>query len=126
MSRDDIRRHGPYRARDGVIMGVCKGLADYFNMSVFWMRALAVLAFIFTGFWPITGIYFLAALLMKPEPVVPFQTEADEEFYNSFTTSRQMALHRLQRTYNRLDRRMRRMEAIVTGREYRWRQRLGE
>ena len=54
---------------------------------------------------------------MKPEPVVPFQSEADEEFYNSLTTSRSMALHRLKRTYDNLDRRIQRIEGIVTARE---------
>jgi len=37
-----------------------------------------------------------------------------------------LALRRLQHTYDRLDRRIRRMESIVTHREYRWRQRLDE
>ena len=90
------------------------------------MRIIAVIIMFATGLWPIVGIYFVAALLMKPAPVVPFRTEADHEFYNSFTSSRRMALHRLQRTYDRLDRRIGRMESIVTHREYQWRQRLGQ
>jgi phage shock protein C len=126
MRRAHERKGGPYRARDGMILGVCAGLADYFDMSVFWIRIIAVIIMVATGLWPIVGIYFLAALLMKPAPVVPIKTDADQEFYNSFTTSRSMALSRLERTYERLDRRIRRMEGIVTEREYQWRQRLGE
>ena len=125
MRRGHERKGGPYRARDGMILGVCAGLADYFDMSVFWIRVIAVVVMLVTGLWPIVGIYFVAALLMKPAPVMPLRTEADEEFYNSFTSSRRMALHRLERTYERLDRRIRRMEGIVTQREYQWRQRLG-
>ncbi|MFO8007123.1 MAG: PspC domain-containing protein [Candidatus Brocadiia bacterium] len=125
MKRENAERHGaPYRARDGMILGVCKGLAEHLNVSVFWTRMVALAVLILTGVWPIVGLYLLAALLMKPEPVVPFQSEADEEFYNSFTSSRRMALHRLKRTFDRLDRRIRRMEGIVTDRERRWRQRL--
>jgi phage shock protein C len=126
MRRAHERKGGPYRARDGMILGVCAGLADYFDMSVFWIRIIAVIIMVATGLWPSVGIYFLAALLMKPAPVVPIKTDADQEFYNSFTTSRSMALSRLERTYERLDRRIRRMEGIVTEREYQWRQRLGE
>jgi phage shock protein C len=126
MRRAHERKGGPYRARDGMILGVCAGLADYFDMSVFWIRIIAVIIMVATGLWPIVGIYFLAALLMKPAPVVPIKTDADQEFYNSFTTSRSMALSRLERTYERLDRRIRRMEGIVTEREYQWRQRMGE
>ncbi len=69
MSRfNSMSRPGLYRSRNGVIMGVCRGLADYFDFSVFWIRAIAVILFIFTGFWPVVAIYFLAALLMKSEP----------------------------------------------------------
>ena len=35
-------RTGPYRSRSGVFLGVIKGLADYFNLSVFWCRVVAV------------------------------------------------------------------------------------
>ncbi len=127
MSRYDTRkRSGPYRARDGMILGVCKGIADHFEMSPFWVRIIAVLIMLMTGLWPIVALYLLAALLMKPEPVLPFETEADEEFYNSFTASREMALHRLKRTFDRLDRRIRRMESIVTSREHEWHRRMGQ
>ena len=117
---------GPYRSRDGIILGVIKGLADYFNLSVFWLRVVAVALLFFTGLWPIIGIYLLAALLMKPEPVLAFQDDGDQEFYNSYTSSRTMALQRLKRTYSNLDRRLRRMEDIVTTREYDWDTRLNQ
>jgi phage shock protein C len=125
MSRHDTeRRAGPYRARDGMILGVCKGIADYFGMSAFWVRIIALLILLLSGIWPIVALYLLAALIMKPEPVLPFESEADEEFYNSFTSSREMALHRLKRTFDRLDRRIRRMESVVTSREREWHRRL--
>jgi len=112
------QRSGPYRARDGMLFGVCKGLARHLNFPVFWMRMIVLALFLFTGFWPIGALYFLAGLIMPLEPVVPFETEADEEFYRTYTSSRHMALHRLQRTFDRLERRIRRMEDIVTARDY--------
>lgn len=63
---------------------------------------------------------------MKPEPVMPLQTDADAEFYNSYVTSRSAALQRLKRTYDNLDRRIQRIEDIVTNREYDWDRRLSE
>jgi phage shock protein C len=108
-----------------MILGVCKGLAEHLGFSVFWMRAIAVVILICTGLWPITGLYLLAALVMKPEPVLPFTSAGEEEFYGSFTRSRQMALGRLNRTFERLNRRIERMESIVTARDYDWGQRLG-
>ena len=61
---------------------------------------------------------------MKPEPVLPLQTEDDEEFYNSFASSRRMAIHRLKRTFDHLDRRIQRIESIVTARDFDWDSRL--
>lgn len=88
------------------------------------MRALWVGAGFLTGFMPIVIAYLVAALLMKPEPMVPFQTEADREFYDSYMSSREMGVHRLKRTYDNLDRRIRRMESIVTSKDYSWDKRL--
>ncbi len=63
------RRHGRlYRSRDGMIFGVCKGLADCWNLRVFWVRIVAVAILLCTGIFPIVFIYLIAALLMKPEP----------------------------------------------------------
>lgn len=64
----DSPRHGLYRSRDGIIFGVCKGIANYLDLSVGWIRVLTVLAFIFSGFFPTAVLYVLAALVMKKEP----------------------------------------------------------
>ena len=63
-------RGGLYRSRDGVVCGVCRGLAEYFDVSVFGTRAVAVIAFLLTGFWPTVVAYFIAAIMMKKEPYV--------------------------------------------------------
>lgn len=63
---------GIYRSRNGLIFGVCRGLAERFNLSVFWVRVLVIAAFIFTGFWPVGAIYLLAALLMRREPAYAY------------------------------------------------------
>lgn len=115
-----------YRSRHGVIFGVCRGVADYMNVSVFWLRVVTVAVLLFTGIWPVLGLYVLAALLMKPEPILPLHSEEDQEFYDSYTHSRSMALHRLKRTFDGLDRRIQRMESIVTARDYDWDRRLRE
>ncbi|MBW2092618.1 MAG: envelope stress response membrane protein PspC [Deltaproteobacteria bacterium] len=117
-------RRGPYRSRHGILLGVCQGLADYFNFSVFWTRVIVVGLLIFTGFWPVAGLYLLAGLLMKPEPVIPFDSDEDQEFYDSFTRSRGMALRRVKRAYDNLNRRLQRMEDIVTTKEFNWDQRF--
>jgi len=119
-----ILRGGVYRSRNGIILGVCRGIAEYFDFSIFWVRAIALILLFITGFWPITGLYFIAALLMKPEPVVPIQTEEEQEFYDSYTHSSRGAVDRLKRRYDNLERRIQRMEHTVTTREFDWDHRL--
>lgn len=65
------RRPGLYRSRRKMILGVCRGLADYFSIPAFGVRAAALVLLIGTGFWPIGALYLMAALILKPEPVWP-------------------------------------------------------
>jgi phage shock protein C len=107
-----------YRSRRGIILGVCRGLAEHFALSVFWVRVAVFIIFLFTGFWPVGVIYIIAGLILKPAPVVPFQNENDQEFYQSYTTSRESALQRLKRKFDNIDQRIRRMEHTVTSRDF--------
>ncbi|MBW2368714.1 MAG: envelope stress response membrane protein PspC [Deltaproteobacteria bacterium] len=116
----DITSGGLYRSRKGVLLGVCRGIADFFNFSVFWTRVIAVLTLIISGFWPITGIYFLAALLMKPEPVIPIYSDDEQDFYDEYVHSRKYATDRLRRRFDTIDRRVRRMEDVVTSKDFEW------
>src|SRR5262245_50185597 len=122
---------GLYRARRGLILGVCKGVAQYFDCygigvlrSVFWVRTIAIALLIFAGIWPMLIVYIVAALFMKPEPVLPLETEEEQDFYNSYASSRSMALRRVKRIYDHLDRRVQRLESMVTTREYDWERRF--
>ncbi len=117
---DKLSRDGIYRSRNGVIFGVCRGLAEHFDFSVFWARAIAIIFLLVSGFWPAIGLYLIATLLMKPAPVVPIKTDAEQEFYDSYTHSRHMAAGRLKRRFENLERRLQRMEHIVTTREFDW------
>lgn len=117
-------RHGNsrrfYRSRNGVIFGVCSGLAKYFDFNVFWIRAICVLFLFLSGLWPILGIYILASLIMKPEPVRPINTEEEQEFYDTYVHSPNSAVQRIKQRYGRLEKRIRRMEDSVTSREFEW------
>ncbi len=66
---------GLYRSRTGMLFGVCKGLAEYFDLSLFWLRVIVLVLFVSTGFIPAGLAYILAALLMKLEPRYSAYTE---------------------------------------------------
>lgn len=118
-------RRGIYRSRQGVIFGVCRGLAQHFDFSVFWVRVIAVILLFFTGFVPAIVVYLLAALMMKSEPSAPLSATDEREFYDNDTVSRHDAARRLKRRYQELDERIRRMEDKVTSKEYSWERRMG-
>ena len=124
---DDVsiyRRRRFYRSRRGVFMGVCRGLAEHFDVSVFWVRVGAVALLMVSGVWPAVLAYVVAGLLLKPEPVLPLSSDGEAEFYNSYADSRHLAIRRLKRTYDDLARRIRRVEDIVTSRDFDWERRL--
>lgn len=113
-----------YRSRCGLIFGVCRGIAEYAEISVFWVRFGAILACLFTGFWPMVLLYIAAAIFLKPAPVIAFTDDEDWDFYQSYVTDRKRALWRLKRQCEALDRRTRRMETIVTDKAYDWERRF--
>ena len=115
---------GLFRARDGVFLGVCKGIADSFHIPVVWLRAGVIFAFIVSGFFPLFFVYFVAAFFMKPAPVIPLYSDDEREFYDSYVYSRGSALSRLKSTFNKLDRRIQRIEDVVTRREFDWDRKL--
>lgn len=112
MHYESTMHTGLYRSRRGLIFGVCRGLAEYMNVSVFWLRVLVVITFIFTGFWPLAGIYLVAALLMKPEPTLVLCREEASAYRGARTTCDSLE-HRLQR-----------LEGAVTSKERDWERRL--
>jgi phage shock protein C len=124
MSNYYDKQGGIYRSRDGVFLGVCKGISEYFDFSLFWIRMVMVVFFIFSGFWPVIGVYLVAAFFMKPEPIKPITSEGEREFYDSYVHSPRSAAHRLKKKFRDLDRRIRRMEDEVTAREYDWERRF--
>ena len=65
-------------------------------------------------------MYLVLALIMKPAPIITPMNEAEEEFYASYADSRRHALNRLNRSFDGLERRLRRIEDTVTSREFQW------
>lgn len=117
-------REALYRARDGVLLGVCKGLARHFDVPVNLMRAVVLVLCFITGIWPVGLIYLIAAMIMRVEPVLPFANEDERTFYDSYASSRTGALQRMKRSFDNLDRRLRRMEDVVTSRDFEWERRM--
>ena len=124
MSTKSHTTHTLYRSRSGMIFGVCQGLADYADLPVFWVRFGAVVGGFLTGFWPLVLIYIVAAIFLRPAPVIEFTDDEDWNFYQTYVSDRKMALYRLKKRCEALSKRTRRMENIVTNKEYDWERRF--
>jgi len=120
----ELRPDQLYRSRSGLLLGVCKGLARFLDVPVFWMRVFIVVLTPFTGVLPMIGAYLVAGFLIKPEPVLPPDSDEERAFYNDYVSSRANAIERIKRRFDRLDRRIRRLEDHVTSREFDFDRRL--
>lgn len=85
---------------------------------------MVVVVLMITGIWPMIGIYVVAALVMKPEPIRPFESVAERDFYDSYMDSRHRTARRVRRRYDNIDQRIRRMEDIVTGKDFEWEEKM--
>lgn len=63
------RLHWLYRDREnGLIFGVCAGIADYFEVDVLIVRAVTLIALLLF-FVPTVAAYLTAAVLLKDRPL---------------------------------------------------------
>lgn len=65
--------HSPYQKRllrspNGILFGVCEGVARRFGVSAFLVRLITLIAFFSTGFFPVGFAYYLMVLLMPVGP----------------------------------------------------------
>ena len=116
----------PYRSRDGMILGVCKGLAEYLSMPTWAVRFFVVIAALFGGLWPMLGLYVLAGIVMQPQPVVPLADASEGDFYDSYARDPERAMGGLRQRYTGVERRLRRLEDLAVSREKDFDRRLGQ
>ncbi len=54
-----------YRSKDGIIFGVCQGIADWKGINAGYIRLTLIILTVFTGFFPF-GLLYLAAAFFLP------------------------------------------------------------
>lgn len=110
-----MERKQMYRSNDSVIFGVCGGIAEYFDLSPWGVRLVWVLLVIIGLPFTIVAYIALALLLKrKPLPQMPPYEEWRERAYTNSDRLRQVA-----ERFEKLDRRLQRMESIVTSPQFR-------
>lgn len=103
--------------RNGKVMGVCAGIADYFGWNVTVIRILAIIALFW--FMPATLlVYFVLGFLLPVKPDKLYDWDTDDEYWRSVRRSAASTFSDLRHRFREFDMRMQRMETYVTSRQY--------
>ncbi len=108
-----------HRAPDGMLLGVCKGIAQSRNLPVPAVRLAVVALTMITGFWPGIALYILTAALM--EASAPQGGVSEEERFRPDPRAERARLMRdLKERILRMDKRIQRMEDQVVRPDFHW------
>lgn len=110
--------HRLYRDREhAMLAGVCAGLAAYFGFNRKGVRIIFILGAIF--FLPfVAAAYVLLVLLLPVKPREVHVDKEKEEFWREVSNAPADVFSNVKHRFRELDRRLQRMEAFVTSKEF--------
>ena len=114
-------RANPHRLyRDGenaVVAGVCAGIAEYFGLNRKGVRIVVAFSALF--FLPFVAVsYVVLALVLPVKPVEVNVDREKAEFWRNVSNAPSDVFSNVKHRFRELDRRLQRMEAFVTSREF--------
>lgn len=123
-----------YRSRNGMIFGVCQGIADWRDLPVGYIRLGIIIALVFTGFFPVGLLYLAAGFFLPVEP-----REGKSDYYKRDARgrrdyrresrrekSRGFTFDDIKEEFDDLSSRVNRMEDEVIDKEKDWEKRFKE
>jgi phage shock protein C len=102
---------------NGMLAGVCAGIASYFGVERVVVRLAFVLALVFF-FVPAALGYVVLAIALPKRPPALFASGEEEAFWRSAATAPDDTLQRLRRRFSDLEARLRAMEGHVTSPDF--------
>jgi phage shock protein C len=113
----DSRYHLYRDPANGMLAGVCAGIAAYFGVEPIAVRLAVVLALFL--FFPATALaYIVASFALPKRPPTLFATGEEEAFWRDAAIRPDDALHGLGHRFADLETRLRAMEQQVTSGEF--------
>jgi phage shock protein C len=105
-----------YRSNDAVIFGVCAGIAEHFDLPVLGVRIAWVLLALIPGIGtvPMVLSYIVLGFVLKRRPVEPVVMSSTDPFQGPSRGTHSQLIERIQERFDALDKRLQRMESIVT------------
>jgi len=100
--------------RNGKVMGICAGIADYAGFDVNMVR-IALIAAVFLSSGSILPVYFIAGMLTPHKPRELDNTDVEErEFWQSVRRSPARTAREIRLRLKDIDRRLADVESYVT------------
>ncbi len=119
-STESIRGRRLYQNRaDGLIFGICTGIADYFGFDVAMTRIVTALSLVFFTF-PTFVAYFLLALLLpkRPRSIGSSTGSERDSLQRQVRSSPHETLDNVKHRFRELDSRLQRLEKYLTSRRF--------
>lgn len=116
--------------RRGKIAGVCAGIAQYFNIEVWWVRIFAVSLFLLGLGFVVLLVYVALWFMLEKKPLeAPVDDVHAHHLKQKPWQAGQNAselLDNLETDFTEIDQKIRKMEAYVTSDEYKLRREFGK
>ena len=103
--------------RNGIFLGVCAGVADYFGFDLGVTRILTVLCLIF--FMPMTLLVYFALAILLPRKPLDTRSDGDRDFTKTMRAEPKATMSNARHRFRELDLRLQRLEKYVTSSRYR-------
>ncbi len=120
---DFYKRKNPHRLyrdkENAMIAGVCAGIAEYAGFNRKAVRLVAFLLLLMPPFFGFVIIsYLILAIVLPAKPVDLYETEEQKEFWRGVSNAPADVFGSLRHRFRELNRRLERMEAYVTSKEF--------
>lgn len=102
----------------GYLFGVAAGVANYFGIDGWIIRALLIVG-LFVAFPPVVFGYLLLAVILPRAPEELYKSDDEETFWRGVRVDPAQSFSKLKHRFRELEQRLRSMEAYVTSDAYR-------
>lgn len=103
--------------KNGIIRGVCAGIADYFGIPVVPVRIAMIVAF-FLFSVPVALAYLILGFVLNPKPDGLYRSEDEERFWRRTRVDPHRTVSEFQQKFRSVEKRIRDAEAYVTSSEF--------
>ncbi len=108
-----------YRNRErGIVKGVCAGIADYFGIETWIVRAIVLTGLFFFTISTVV-VYVILTLVVPTAPDDLYESPAEKDFWRGVRVEPRGTVSNLRHRFRDMEHRLRSLETYATSREFR-------